>query len=245
MKPHEGQLLKDYIKFKHMKITDIVKTTGIKRATIYTHFEKEILGYSLKQVYKEKIGMQWPDKLYRQYIDTENEEKKINNKKNVTNSNPHSYKVNYQTKTNMNKVLLLNEEDGSQAVKDTALAVYDTHVLTARFETAPVAWINYPGFFGSETIIRAKGDRMSGLIKENDWIGLKKIIGWREFIVPQGIYMIVTQEFEILNYAEMKLDTVIATSENNRYHPIDIPVDKILEIWALKASTNPPAIKTF
>ena len=59
---HEGQFLKDFIEQKPIKVTKVVELTGIKRPTIYTHFNKQQLDTTIKGRYKDAIGIDWLDK---------------------------------------------------------------------------------------------------------------------------------------------------------------------------------------
>lgn len=56
---HEGEFLKQYIDNKPIQVTKVVQLTGIKRATIYTHYKKQKLDSILKTVYSDKIGIIW------------------------------------------------------------------------------------------------------------------------------------------------------------------------------------------
>lgn len=74
---HEGQFLKRYIKITPIKVTKVVELTGIKRATIYTHFAKEKLDSLTKELYSKKIGIIWNDKIDTPQSSIINDDNKI------------------------------------------------------------------------------------------------------------------------------------------------------------------------
>lgn len=148
-----------------------------------------------------------------------------------------------QTPIDMNTLLQLNAEMGLSVIKEDALAVYDSELLSKRLDSPPVAWLNHPIFTGCDTIIRARGDRMTGEIEEGGWIGVKKIEDWKEYFLS-GIYLAVTNNFEIMGFMTREQEFLMAKFRNEKYPLERIPIKKIEEMWSVKTSYPAMVVKT-
>lgn len=101
----------------------------------------------------------------------------------------------------------------------------------------------FPELKGSETIIRAKGDSMTGLIEDGDYLGITRVVD-TSVIVFGAVYGIVTDELAIIKYLRRGIndDEYRICSENtDKYDDFLLLKSKITELYLVKCAI--PAIK--
>ncbi len=98
-----------------------------------------------------------------------------------------------------------------------------------------LAWLALSEARSCDVIIPLKGVGMEPYISEKDWIGLKRIYDF-DMILPGYAYGIVTKEWAVVKYLHEgnKKENVIARSHNTMYNDIEVPKEKILELYLVK-----------
>lgn len=100
----------------------------------------------------------------------------------------------------------------------------------------PIAYFNIPEVLGCEAIIRARGESMARRINPRDWVGIREVKDFRDFLPYGHIYGVETKEFGLFKYVRKskKADCVLLTSENEAYEPQDLALDKIIRLWQVR-----------
>jgi transcriptional regulator with XRE-family HTH domain len=100
----------------------------------------------------------------------------------------------------------------------------------------PVGWLNIPEFIGCDAIIRVKDDSMAGKMNERDWIGIKKVNDWNQWLPMGYMYAITTGDLELVRTIKKgsKPDTFKVVSLNKAYEDDEIPKHLIKEVWSIK-----------
>jgi transcriptional regulator with XRE-family HTH domain len=111
-------------------------------------------------------------------------------------------------------------------------------LVEARSDYSPIGWLDIPALRGCEAVIQARGNSMADRINDRDWIGIKRLANWRDFIPPGYIYAIITDELEIVKYIRKasREDALLIVSHNSEeYEPFELPKKYVREIWAVRA----------
>ncbi len=153
------------------------------------------------------------------------------------------------------KPLILNEPDLEYRSKGTSVPIYDiefaagimTSLIESREDHYPVGYLSIPEVTGCDAIIRAKGDSMADRINDRDWIGIKKVENWQEWLPMNYIYAIITDHVELIKYLKKgdTEETFKIVSHNSFYEDDEIPKRLINEIWSVKAVFPFSKIETF
>lgn len=100
----------------------------------------------------------------------------------------------------------------------------------------PIAYFNIPEVLGCEAIIRARGESMAKRINPRDWVGIREVKDFRDFLPYGHIYGVETKEFGLFKYVRKSTepDCVLLTSENEAYEPQDLALDKIIRLWQVR-----------
>lgn len=129
-------------------------------------------------------------------------------------------------------------------IKGIQVPIYDIEfapgVLSTLIEKGdkhfPVGYLSIPQVSGCDAIIRVKDDSMEPKINNGDWIGVKRIDNWQDWLPMNYIYTIVTDSLEIVKYLRKSSDpgSFILGSPNSAYPDDELPKKQIKEIWAVK-----------
>lgn len=129
-------------------------------------------------------------------------------------------------------------------VKGIQVPVYDIEfapgVMSTLLEKGdshyPVGYLSIPQVSGCDAIITAKDDSMAPRINSGDWIGVKRIDNWEEWLPMNYIYSIVTDNIELIKYIRKsnEPDHFTIGTPNKEYPDDEIPKKVIREIWSVK-----------
>lgn len=102
---------------------------------------------------------------------------------------------------------------------------------------AQIGNLSIPEVIGCDYVIKARGDSMADYINDRDWIGIKQVYDF-EMIAFSHPYAVVTKEFQIVKYLSQskKGDKFWSLkSHNKQYEDYDIPIDKVNELYIVRA----------
>lgn len=228
---NEGEFLKEYIKNKPVKITRVVELTGIKRATIYTHFHKQKLDSTLKELYSNTIGVQWD----------------AHNVDNTAHSNSFSdierdaHKDNIYTENSTLKALEL---------KNSNIPMYNIPVSASNVEMYGdpndikiVGYLNIPGATKNSFALPVHGHSMYPTLENGSWGVVRPIQDKRDIEWGQ-IYYIEYGDYKVwkrLIKDDEDKESVILYSDNitemvngkAKYASKTIKSDRILKLCLL------------
>jgi transcriptional regulator with XRE-family HTH domain len=119
------------------------------------------------------------------------------------------------------------------------IPIYSSEIssgLNNNKKLTPIGWLNTPEFQGCDAIIKVKDDSMSGRINEGDWIGIKKVNEWEQFLPMGYIYAISTGDLELIRTLKKgKTDSSFKTvSANKEFGDEELPKNLIKEVWSVK-----------
>lgn len=130
-------------------------------------------------------------------------------------------------------------------IKAASVPVYDIEfapgVMSSLIESGdehyPVGYLGIPELQGCDAVIRAKGDGMDPKINDGDWLGVKRIDNWKDWLPMGHIYAVYTDNFELVRYLEEggSDETFTIMSHNKFYRDQEIPKSLIREVWSVKA----------
>jgi phage repressor protein C with HTH and peptisase S24 domain len=111
-----------------------------------------------------------------------------------------------------------------------------SNLLQGNDNKTPVGYLSIPEVSGCDVIIRAKGDNMAPKINSGDWIGVKRLDNWQEWIPMGYMYAIMTDQMELIKYVRKgsNPDTFTISSLNKFYEDDEIPKKVIKEVWSVK-----------
>ena len=100
----------------------------------------------------------------------------------------------------------------------------------------PIAYMNIPEVFGCDAIIRARGESMSPKINPRDWVGIREIKDFRDFLPYGHIYGVETEEFGLFKYVRKSKDPscIHLVSEDADYEPQDLELNKVIRLWQVR-----------
>lgn len=109
-----------------------------------------------------------------------------------------------------------------------------------------IGYLNIPELKGSDRVIIARGDSMLGVIDSGDFIGIKKVKDL-SFFNYGSAYAIVTEDYRLLKFIRKSTspEYVILRSNNPDYDDIELPKEKILELYMITACLPFSKIKMF
>lgn len=130
-------------------------------------------------------------------------------------------------------------------VKSVSVPVYDIefdagilgNLVEKGENNFPVGYLNIPEVSGCDAIIRAKGDSMAPRINDGDWVGVKRMLNWTDWLPVNYIYAIMTDDVELIKYIKKGStdDKFKIVSDNPNYDDDEIPKKLIKEVWSVKA----------
>jgi transcriptional regulator with XRE-family HTH domain len=109
-----------------------------------------------------------------------------------------------------------------------------------------IGHLNIPELKGAEKVIRARGDSMTGIIDDTDFIGIKRVYDF-SFFNYGSPYAIATADYRLLKYIRKSdnPDNIILRSHNANYDDIELPKKSLVEVHAIIAVLPFSKIKTF
>lgn len=142
---------------------------------------------------------------------------------------------------------MLNEPEAEykiKEIKNIQVPIYDIEfsagvmqdLIDKNDDFFPIGYLGIPEVSGCDAVIRVKGDSMAPKINDRDWIGVKKMDNWNDWLPMGYIYAISTASLQLIKYIKKgsKEDTFTIESHNKKYEDDQIPVKVIKEIWAVK-----------
>lgn len=139
----------------------------------------------------------------------------------------------------------ISEQTESVPVYNIDFTASDINVFNDNIAEV-IGYLNIPELKGSERVIIARGDSMLGVIDSGDFIGIKKINDFTFFNYGSP-YAIVTEDYRLLKFIRKSdnSENIILRSNNPEYDDIELPKDKILELYLITACLPFSKIKMF
>lgn len=179
---------------------------GIARQTLNSWFKKPVLSDDLLQKVNDKLGI------------------KLDKMSNLMHEPDSEYVVNEITNV---AVPIYMTEFAAGTMKEL-IDRKDVHF--------PVGYLSIPEVSGCDAIIRNRGESMSPRIRDGDWLGIKYVDNWQEWLAMDYIYAIETDNFQLVRNIKKgsKGDTFKIISFNKEYDEDEIPKKVIRDVWAVK-----------
>lgn len=143
---------------------------------------------------------------------------------------------------------MLNEpetEYRTKEIKSVSVPIYNSdhapgtihNLINSDDNFFPVGYLSIPEVAGCDAIIRARGESMEPKINDGDWLGVKWLDNWRDWLPMNYIYAIDTDNLQLIRYLRkgINTDSFMISSLNKEYEDDEIPKKVIKGIWAVKA----------
>ncbi len=139
----------------------------------------------------------------------------------------------YMSKSDTEKQLIYSKPGHGVPVYDVDFAAGFGEDSFIDSNATPIAWFDIPEVENCTAIVRARGESMCDIINPGDWIGMRKVTGYRDFIAYGQIYGIETSEFGMFKYIRKsaKKDHFLLASENADYEPYELAMKHIITLW--------------
>lgn len=135
-------------------------------------------------------------------------------------------------------------EYNASEIKDVRVPIYNIEfspgvmgkLIENRDSNFQVGYLSIPEVSGCDAVIRAKGQSMAPRINDGDWLGVKRVDDWQDWLQLGYMYMIETTNLQIIKYLKKgsKPDTFTIASHNTEFEEDEIPKKVIKDIWAVR-----------